>query len=57
MIAACYYEAMKSSARSESLQISEKWIDFLADRLNDVELAGRNSEQATSQIFKRIAKT
>jgi hypothetical protein len=57
MISTCYYEVLSSAAKSELPLVSEKWIDFLADRLSDIKVAGRNPEQATDAIFRKIAKT
>lgn len=57
MVSSCYYEVLSSTSKTELPQISEKWIDFLADRLSDVKVAGRNPEQATDAIFRKIAKT
>lgn len=57
MISACYYEVLSSMANAEVPRVSEKWIDFLAARLGDMNVGGRNSEQATDAIFKILAKT
>jgi hypothetical protein len=57
MISTCYYEVLTSTAKAELPQVSEKWIDFLTDQLSDVKVAGRNPEQATDAVFRKIAKT
>jgi hypothetical protein len=36
MIAACYYEVLASEVKTEAPEVSEKWIDFLAERLSGV---------------------
>jgi hypothetical protein len=57
LISSCYYKTLVSSAKTESSQVSEKWVDFLANRLNGLNLTGRNAEQVAKVIFERIAKT
>lgn len=57
MISTCYYQVLSSIPKAELPQVSEKWIDFLADRLSDLNVGGRNPEQATEAIFRKIAKT
>lgn len=57
MISTCYYEVLSSSAKAELPRVSEKWIDFLVDRLSGVNVSGRNPEQATDAVFRKIAKT
>lgn len=56
MISTCYYEVLTSTAKIELPKVSEKWIDFLADRLINVKVAGKNPEQAADAIFRKIAK-
>lgn len=56
-ISTCYYQVLGSTAKTELPQVSEKWIDFLSERLSDVNVGGRNPEQATEAIFRKIAKT
>jgi hypothetical protein len=56
IVSLCYYEVLTSTASTELHQVSEKWIDFLAEKLSGVKVVGRNSEQAAHVIFREIAK-
>lgn len=57
IIAICYKETSLLLRSTESSEVSEKWIDFLTDRLSDLRVVGRKSEQIAKDVFEKIAKT
>lgn len=57
LVAICYNEVSISLGSTEPSQVSEKWIDFLIDRLSGLKIEGRKSEQIAKDVFGKIAKT
>jgi len=56
LVASCYKDVSLRLSTVESSQVSEKWIDFLVDRLSDLKIKG-SSEQIAKSAFQKIAKT
>ena len=56
IIAVCYRETLLASGTSEDQRVSEKWIDYIWERVRGINLAGRSSDQIARAVFERIAK-
>lgn len=56
LVASCYKNISLLFGAVESNEVSEKWIDFLVDRLSDLRIEKRGSEQIAKGVFEKIAK-
>lgn len=56
IVAACYRGALRKFNSIEKEQVSEKWIDYVWEIVNEANFTGKNSEKIAKKIFELIAK-
>ena len=55
-VATCYRDTLRKLNSTEKEQVSEKWIDYLWEKVRESNIKGKNSEQIARGIFELIAK-
>ena len=56
VVAKCYAETLRKLDGQESEDVSEKWIDYVWQKVAELRIAGKNSDQIARSIFELIAK-
>jgi hypothetical protein len=56
VVATCYRDTLRKLNSAEKEQVSEKWIDYVWDKVREFNIKGKNSEQIARGIFELIAK-
>lgn len=57
LVASCYYDVLRKLNIEEPTQVTEKWIDYLTERLSELIIKGKDSAQIAKSVFEKIAKT